>query len=105
MCNRVQVIHQGRLVFASSMHALLEQDSDRFCVRFRSAVSRQQLQSLDCVDEAQTESDGFIVTLNSSADRFSEAVSQAGWGLLQLTPQQQSLEQVFVNLAHQEQAA
>jgi len=105
VCNRVQIIHQGRLVFASALRDLLEQDSNRFQVRFRSAVSRQQLLSLDCVDAVQAENDDFIVTLNTSADRFSEAVSQAGWGLLQLTPQQQSLEQVFVNLAHQEQAA
>ena len=105
VCNRVQIIHQGRLVFASALRDLLEQDSNRFQVRFRSAVSRQQLLSLDCVDAVQAENDDFIVTLNTSADRFSEAVSQAGWGLLQLAPQQQSLEQVFVNLAHQEQAA
>ncbi len=105
VCNRVQIIHQGKLVFESSMRDLLEQDHHQYRVTFRADVTQQQLQSLDCVDEAQPQSDGFTVTLNTSADVFADAVAREGWGLLQLTPQQHSLEQIFVNLAHQEQAA
>ncbi len=105
VCNRVQIIHQGKLVFESSMRDLLEQNHHQYRVAFRADVTQQQLQLLDCVDDAQQQGDDFIVTLNASADVFAEAVAREGWGLLQLTPQQHSLEQIFVNLAHQEQAA
>ncbi len=105
VCNRVQIMHQGRLVFESAMDALRENTDGRYRVSLRATVSHDQLTALSVVESAQPEDDGFVVTLNDRADVFSDVVAQQGWGLTRLMPVQQSLEQIFVQLTQQEQAA
>ena len=105
LCNRVQMIHQGRLVFESAMDALLENRSGQYRIDLRTQVSRQQLLALPCVDEVRHDHEGLVVSLNDSADVFSDAVAAQGWGLTRLMPVQASLEQIFIQLTQQEQAA
>lgn len=104
VCNRVQIINHGKLVFESSMQDLLQQDDQRFIVAFGNPVGIEQLQALDSVSHASTEPDGFVVRLNSDADKFVEQAVARGWRLQKLMPQQTSLEQIFVRLAHHQHA-
>lgn len=103
VCNRVQIINQGRLVFESTMQNLQHREAvNHYRVGFANAVSAIQVQAMDCVDTVVDKEDGFIVTLNAPAHEFVQASVTANWNLCQLVPLQQTLEQIFVSLAHQE---
>lgn len=102
VCNRVQIINQGKLVFESSMQQLVNDDDKHFCVSFGNDVNTAQLQSLECVESVTAVEDGFIVTLNSPADVFTQQAVNANLKLNKLVPQQQTLEQIFIDLAHSE---
>ena len=103
VCNRVQIINQGELVFESSMQDLMQQESvQHYDVAFKQHITEQQLGALDCVGSVQTQDNGYMVTLDTTADVFVRATVEQDWGLNRLIPQQQTLENIFISLAHKE---
>ena len=100
VCNRVQVINEGRLVYASDMKDLLEQPHNgAFEIALSRPPSTDELLATEVVDRVeQLDANRFVVHLSASADEFASAAVNNNWGLNKLVPQEHSLEQIFVNL-------
>ena len=110
VCDRVQIIHQGKLVFSGEIDALKRnRQSNQLLVGLRQAPSREALLALPGVTDIE-EVDGLLrVRFADQAEGVAEAIVHAsvagGWGLYQIAPDVTSLEDVFLHLTHQEDLA
>jgi len=100
LCNRVQIINQGRTVYQAELGDEFEQaDSIRVCLA--ADVGETELTNLEGVERVeQRDTDCFELWLHSGYEvsLLSASLINAGWGLKELTPQRRSLEQIFVEL-------
>ena len=106
-CDRVQIINQGELVFADSIAGLTQQmQTTALLMRMKQPPSDDSLLAIDGVQDVES------VDLNTRRIHFlpdqdpTEALVEGSvhesWGLYELTPERLSLEEVFVNLTHNE---
>ncbi|MDR2220761.1 MAG: ABC transporter ATP-binding protein [Methylobacillus sp.] len=110
VCDRVQIIHQGKLVFSGAIKDLeRNRRSDRLLVGLRKAPPQESLLALPGVTEVAEEDSLLHVRFAEGAEGVAEAIVQAavagGWELYQITPDVVSLEDVFVRLTHREEQA
>lgn len=109
-CDRVQIIHRGRLVFADSLSGLTERmRSESLLVRLSSPPDDATLAAIAGVEGIERLSDGRLRLRHASAaepaaDVARQAVDR-GWGLTELTPERKSLEQIFVELTATDEPA
>ena len=109
VCDRVQIIHQGKLVFSGEIDALKRsRESNRVCVGLRRPPANDALLALPGV-AAVEEAEGLLrVQFADGAAGVPEAIVQASvvgdWGLYQIAPDVTSLEDVFLHLTQQEEA-
>ncbi|RMG29739.1 MAG: ATP-binding cassette domain-containing protein [Gammaproteobacteria bacterium] len=103
VCNRVQIIHRGRLVFSDRLDGI----EDRFAepvltVRFRQSPGAEALARIPGVREVHALEDGRWRLVHDGRPEVAEAVAATavaeGWGLQALVPERRTLEQVFVEL-------
>jgi ABC-2 type transport system ATP-binding protein len=110
VCDRVQIIHQGQLVFSGEIDALKRnRQSNQLLVGLRQAPAHEALLALPGVTEIE-EVDGLLrVCFAEQAENVAEAIVHASvagnWGLYQIAPDVTSLEDVFLHLTHQEDLA
>jgi len=102
-CSRVQIINRGRLLFSDTMHGLDKRLSEpTLLIRLNNPPPRSTIESVSGVSEAVEQADGTILIHHprgaSPAEAVAEAAVTGGWGLVELTPHQKSLEQLFVEL-------
>ncbi|NOZ37685.1 MAG: ATP-binding cassette domain-containing protein [Gammaproteobacteria bacterium] len=112
-CSRVQIINQGRLVFSDDIDSL----NRSMCARSL-ILGLQQPPAQDKLESMLNEIDGVesIEALehgrwrihhpeqHSPASRIAEQVVQNHWGLIELSPETRSLEQIFIDITATEQA-
>ncbi|MFA7387876.1 MAG: ATP-binding cassette domain-containing protein [Thiohalobacteraceae bacterium] len=109
VCNRVQIINRGRLVFSDSM-AGLEQHlhSQHLILRLRAAPPPQTLTELAGIAAVELLDDGRL-RLRYEGDNPAAAIAETavarGWGLEELIPERRTLEQIFVELTMQDPTA
>lgn len=105
VCNRVQIINQGLLVFESGIKELLSQsETGAYDISFSRAPKLHTLQQLDCVASVeQINTSEFVVTCTSLDELVKTSVSH-DWGLNKLMPQSFALEQIFVKLTSSDTA-
>lgn len=107
-CDRVQIIHQGQLVLTDSIEALTQQvSSNSLLLRVAKHIEPGQLTALASVSGVDVLENGSL-RIHHDADRnpsaeLAELVVKNGWGLLELTPERRSLEQIFVDITSREQ--
>lgn len=110
VCDRVQIIHQGKLVFSGAIDALKRnRQSNKLLVGLHQVPDIESLLSVPGVTEVE-EAEGLLrVRFADNAEGVAEAIVQAsvagGWGLYQIVPDVTSLEDVFLHLTHQEDLA
>jgi len=107
VCDRVQIINQGKTVFADSLQKLTEQQApSNVVVAFDKAVDVSLLEGLEGVAKV---TDMGEARYHLSADEASTAIDpirvsqlamEQGWLIKELTPQNNTLEQIFMNLIH-----
>ncbi len=106
VCNRVQIINRGRLVFSDTMSRLEQRlHSQHLIVRLRTAPASDVLQRIAGVSAVERFDDGHLRLRYdgaSPAAAIAEAAVTQGWGLLELTPERRTLEQIFVELTMQD---
>lgn len=112
VCDRVQIMHRGRLVFSDSLANLARADeAAALVVAFRSPPPVTALLGVDGVEAAaEVAEDPQRLRLQvADTERAGSALVQraaaAGWGLFELVPERRSLEQIFVELTAAEAAA
>lgn len=110
VCDHVQIIDKGKLVFNGSIDVLKRQRvGNKLLIGLRNAPNAGDLLNISGVAEAETLPNGLIRVRFEDGTAPAEAIVQTavqqGWGLYQIAPDQTSLEDVFMQLTYQEQAA
>ena len=99
VCNRVQIINQGEIVYSANMDEMLGKQSTKFEITLAvnvgfEALSRNDIfNSIEMIDDFR-----FTAECDLTADKISEYIVQQGWGLTRLAQHQTSLEQIFIDL-------
>lgn len=99
VCNRVQIINQGKLVYSSDIDELLNKQETRYEITLASTVDQEVLaghQAFSSIE--QVDDNSFIADTDLSAEQLAEYIVQQQWGLTRFTPRQTSLEQIFIEL-------
>ncbi len=106
VCNRVQIINRGRLVFADTMSGLEKHlHSQHLIVQLRTPPAPDELLQIPGVAALETLDDGRLRLRYegaSPAAALAEAAVRRGWGLEALIPERRTLEQIFVELTMQD---
>jgi ABC-2 type transport system ATP-binding protein len=101
-CNRVQIIHQGRLVFSDSTRGLEQQlNPTALLAAFRSQPDMAALQQLPGVTAVEPLDAGRLRLHYSDTDPAEALVEMAAshnWRLYELVPERRTLEQIFIEL-------
>lgn len=103
VCDRVQILHHGEMVFSNTIGGLREFQRGRtMTVSLHRPPGVEELRSIEGIAEVEAEGDGrFRIRFAPDSDPTAALVARAGsedWGLHQLVPAQTSLEDVFVHL-------
>ena len=109
ICDRVQIMHRGKIVFADSIEGLRRsRQTERLIVGFMRPHTLDLLKAIPGVKDAQAmEQNTFRVICQpgtNPAEAITRAASENNWGLTQLSPERTSLEDVFAELTRQEVA-
>lgn len=110
VCDQVQIIDKGKLVFNGSIDVLKRQRvGNKLLIGLRNPPAIDDILKISGVAEAESLTNGLIRVRYAENAEPAEAIVQAavqhGWGLHQIAPDQTSLEDVFMQLTYQEQAA
>jgi ABC-2 type transport system ATP-binding protein len=101
VCNRVQMIHQGRSLFNKSMQQLRQ--SNRVLLQLEQAIDATELQKIPGVDSAQPlNQQQYLLEgaqLQDTLAEISRYCVEKNWGLLQIQLQENTLEQIFIGLS------
>lgn len=101
VCNRVQIINHGKLVYEADMSDMLNrQETDAYEVSLLNPPPAREIEAIDGVYnvEPATENSFIVHTNKDSIDKLVKASVDNRWGLNRLNPQKNSLEQIFVEL-------
>ncbi len=109
VCDHVQIIHRGRLVFNGTIDVLKQQrHGNRLLIGLGNAPAADEISKIDGVVSVEPAGNGLLRVRHSETFSPAEAIVQAavqhGWKLYQIAPDQTSLEEVFVQLTYQEAA-
>ncbi|MEJ2481079.1 MAG: ABC transporter ATP-binding protein, partial [Acidihalobacter sp.] len=107
VCDRVHIIHRGHTVFADTLANLAAHGrSTSLLTAFAAAPDTETLSAIDGVNAVHALGAGrFRIKHDANADPAEAVVAAAcagGWGLRELQPEQQSLEQVFMQAVYAE---
>jgi ABC-2 type transport system ATP-binding protein len=109
VCDHVQIIDQGVLVFNGDIDVLKRQRvGNKLLVGFNKPPAADALVKIKGVTEAELAEDNLMRIRFEEGATPQEAIVKAavknGWGLYQIAPDQTSLEDVFVQLTYNDAA-
>ncbi|MCE9633637.1 MAG: ABC transporter ATP-binding protein [Methylophilales bacterium] len=107
VCDHVQIIHKGQLVFNGGIDVLKQQrQGNKLLLGLSNAPSLDEIEKISGVVSVTAVQDGLLrvqyAVGENPAERIVETAVKKKWGLHQITPDQTSLEEVFVQLTYQE---
>ncbi len=101
-CNRVQIIHHGKLVFTDSTAGMEQHlNTNSLLVAFNNPPDIGSLLQVNGVDNAEQLADGRIRIHYSDTDPAEALAEQSvthHWRLHELAPERRTLEQIFIEL-------
>jgi ABC-2 type transport system ATP-binding protein len=102
-CTQVQIIHKGKLVLNDSIEGLEQQmRASSLVLETRAEPDLPRLSSVDGVQKLEPLSGHryrvFHDKDKSPAERLAELVVSSGWGLLELTSERRSMEEIFIDI-------
>jgi ABC-2 type transport system ATP-binding protein len=110
VCDRVQILHHGSLVYGDTISALRQSHGGRAVIlglqRPPPVAALAAIPGVACVDPVS--STLFRVEIHpdtDAAERLAAHAAQHDWGLFQINPAHTSLEEVFVQLTRREETA
>ncbi len=107
ICDRILIIHQGRLIASGTAEELRSRAADGVCivaeVRAPEPVLLERVQKLDGVRQVQAETrDGWVLlratARNDVRDRLAGLCGENGWALRELRRELPTLEDFFVKV-------
>jgi ABC-2 type transport system ATP-binding protein len=110
VCDHVQIIHKGQLVFNGGIDVLKQQrQGNKLLVGLNNPPAETELLRVPGIVGVEALPNGLLRIQHAEGSTPAEALVQAAvanhWGLHQINPDQTSLEDVFVQLTYLEQAA
>jgi ABC-2 type transport system ATP-binding protein len=109
LCDRVQIIYQGKTVFEDFLQGLEQRDAD--CILhlgFEEPIDVKKLQAMECVNKVESlgsmRYNIYVEGYKHMGDRLCKLAFAEGWKLTEMTPQSTSLETIFLDLVHREEA-
>ncbi|MBZ0092301.1 MAG: ABC transporter ATP-binding protein [Sulfuricellaceae bacterium] len=107
ICDRVQIMHQGQLVFSDSIDALRRyRQGNTLEVGLRHPPAPGELEAINGVSRVEAAEDGLwrlhFAPGGDPTDTLVALAAERRWGLFRLQPAQTSLEEVFVHLTRSE---
>jgi ABC-2 type transport system ATP-binding protein len=110
ICDRVQIMHHGKMVFNNSIAALKAfQGGQSLLVGLMKQPPLSEIAAIPGVAHVEQAGDNLIrVRVTEGADpapRIVALATERGWGLNRIAPDDARLEDVFVNLTTREDAA
>ena len=108
LCDRVQIINQGQLILSDTIAGLRQQmQSSRLFIELGSPPDHNELNSLAGVTQVEVLANNqfrlhYQPDINPTDMLINKAVAHQ-WQLKQLTPEQHSLEDVFMKIIQEEQ--
>jgi ABC-2 type transport system ATP-binding protein len=107
VCDRVQILHRGRIVYNDSIDALRRfRGAATLLVGLRHPPALEELQGIAGVARVEAVQDGLLRVFRDGGadpvDALVRAAVERGWGLHHLAPERATLEDVFVQLTQQE---
>jgi len=109
ICDHVQIIDKGKLVFNGSIDVLKKQRvGNKLLIGMHTPPSVSEILSIAGITDAEMLPSGLMRVRFAENAAPAEAIVQAAvqnnWGLHQIAPDQTSLEDVFMQLTYQEQS-
>ena len=104
-CDRVQIINKGQLVFSDSINNLNKSmRATSLIAQFENFPALDDIQQIDNVETVeQLDNNRVRIKFNNSpAKHIAATAVNKNWGLLELTPEQKTLEQIFVEITSAE---
>jgi len=102
ICSHVQIMQRGRLVYASSLTDLTQEQNDHLLIQLRLPPTAERLAALPGIAHVDSLGVGrFRLRCAPCSDPVAELVSCAyeqGWELRELISESLSLEQIFIDL-------
>lgn len=99
VCNRVQIINQGELVYSADMADMLNRQTSRFEITLSSKLDDIELSGNRIFSSVKfIDNNSFSAESDLSAEQLSEYIVKQQWGLTRFTTQHTSLEQIFIDL-------
>jgi ABC-2 type transport system ATP-binding protein len=106
VCTDVQIIRRGELVFADSLAGFSGRAASTLLVGLATPPGAATLAALPGVAAVEELGAGrFRLRGSCAPGAVADAAAAQGWGLQELTPEQRSLEQLFVELTTADEAA
>ena len=105
-CDRVQIIRAGELIYNASIASLNQGHETSYKVALRNPVQPEELTAVAQVDHAEALGDGrfrVVFSVNTTPEALVEHAVEQQWGLYELVPEQQSLEDLFIELTRHDE--
>jgi len=107
ICDRVQIIRNGKLIYNATIDMLEHSRDTSILIALHRPPAEEVLHQLEVVDQVEAlDSHRFRLILKpeASPESLVAASVQQDWGLYQLIPEQQSLEDLFIELTADDEA-
>ncbi len=99
VCNRVQIINRGELVYSASLDEMLQQKNTQFDITLTSKIDRNLLLGHDIFDAIEMINEyRFIASSKLSAEKLTAYIVEQQWGLTRFLTDELSLEKIFIEL-------
>jgi ABC-2 type transport system ATP-binding protein len=105
ICSRVLILNNGRMVFGDNIANIDDASPTTFLIRLERIPEPDAIISIDGIKEASKSTDGAIrlkLKPEANLSAISEHIVNQGWGLMELRPEGNSLEQIFTRLTMDE---
>ncbi len=107
VCNHVQIIDKGQLVFNGDIDVLKSQRvGNKLLAAFKRVPDINVIANIDGITEVEALEDNMLrisfVEGSLPHEEIVEISVKDGWGLYQIAPEQTSLEEVFMHLTYQD---
>ena len=107
VCDHVQIIHKGQLVFNGAIEVLKQQrHGNKLLLGLHRAPDIKELMKINGIVSVEPVRDKLLRVQYQAGKDPAEALVQAAvsndWGMFHISPDQTSLEEVFVQLTQQE---
>jgi len=99
VCNRVQIINQGELVYSTTIADMMQQKTAKYEISLSSTISKDELMSHNVFKSITLIDDkSFLAESDLKADKLTQYIVKQDWGLTRFDRHQISLEQIFIDL-------